>query len=200
MPGYYTLGQLGLSLAVLALIVERGRALLQRAPASAKATKWLGQRLTAGETASALAWARLRPNASVSKLLIGQLDAEDGFPESLDLAQRELRIEAAARLDVLRGAATLASVSGLLGGILAIVNGFNDDSLLALQAGLAQRVAIGQALQSMGIGVGTSAVCFYALSVFRGALRELHTQVAHIAHILSLRGASPLGRGGNLRQ
>lgn len=104
----------------------------------------------------------------------------------------DLRQAASARLAVLRGCATLASVLGLLGGIMAIRGGFSGNAgLLELQAGLAQQVALAEALERMAIGVGTSAVCFYALGVFRRAARDLIVQITQIAHLIADQASLP---------
>ncbi len=186
MVRFYALGQLGLTLIVFAIVVERARELFFRAPTSERALRWLGTQLKKGDAAGPLSWANRLPDTYVSQVLRAQLGTEDrDFFESSDLIRVELRYAVGRRLGLLRSSATLSSVLGLLGAILAIRQGFNDTSLLALQAGLAQKVAVAQALESMGIGVGTSAFCFYALGLFRRVARDLIRQATHIAHILS---------------
>ncbi len=185
---FYVLGQLGLATLVVVLVAERARELFHRAPTSEHALRWLRNRLQKGDTQGPLLWARARQGAYVSQVLQAALDpaGSEGEGEALsDLVQLDLRYAAGRRLGVLRVAATMASVLGLLGGILAIRQGFDDDSLLALQAGLAQKVALAHALESMALGVGTSAFCFFALGLFRRVARDVLRQATHIAHILS---------------
>jgi hypothetical protein len=196
---YYELAQLVFALAVLAVIVERGRAVFYLAATSDRAMKWLAARLRAGDAASAEAWAKRVPSSFVARLIVETLDTQD--PErDPDLVRVELKHAAGARLGILRGCATLASALGLLGAIVAIREGFSGGGgLLALQAGLAEQVALAQALECMALGIGTSALCFFALGEFRRGARELLAQSAHITHLLAEQAADELsgtGRSG----
>lgn len=196
MSRLYELGQVLFALAVMGLIAERVRALAYRAATSDRAMKWLADRLRAGDGDSAQAWARRVPESFVARLVLETLD-QGNSERDPELMRVELRHVVGARLGVLRGCATLASALGLLGGILAIRRGFSGGGgLLALQAGLAQQVALAEALQCMALGVGTSALCFFALGEFRKAVRQLLAQTAHITHLLAEYTADQLaGRG-----
>jgi hypothetical protein len=189
----YEWGQLAFALFVLAVVAERARFLLRVARLSDAGVRWLTGRLRAHDDAAARAWADRVPQAFASRVISAWVGTDpEAWPVSPELMRVELSHGAGARLGVLRGCATLGSALGLLGGILAIRRGFGGESgLLALQAGLPQQVALAQALQRMAIGVGTSAVCFFALGVFRKAARELVAQSTHIAHLLEKRGEEP---------
>lgn len=190
MGEWYEVGQLLFALFVLGVVSERAWFLLRRAPVSDRALRWLTDRIRARDQASAIAWASQVPHAFVSQVIRGHAGLDqDAWPTTPELARIELSHAASARLGVLRGCATLASALGLLGGILAIRRGFSGGSgLLALQAGLAEQVALAEALEMMALGVGTSAVCFHALGVFRGAARAAVAQATHIAHLLERQG------------
>ncbi len=185
MSRIYELGQLLFALAAMVLVAERVRALGYRALTSERAMKWLAARLREGDRQGAVAWARRVPEAFVGRLILETLAPED--PErSPELVRVELRHVASLRLGVLRGFATLASALGLLGAILAIGQGFSGGGgLLALQAGLAQQVALARALERMALGVGTSAFCFFALGELRQMAKGLLAQTSHITHLLA---------------
>ena|GEM_PF-6158209 len=197
MDRLFELGQVVFALGVAAVIAERARALLFCSSTSDRAVKWLAARLRDGDSVSAEAWARRVPSSFVARTLLETLDTQN--PErDPDMLRLELRHDAGVRLGLLRGCATLASALGLLGGILSIRQGFSGGGgLLALQAGLAEQVALACALQSMALGVATSALCFYALAVFRRVARDLLAQSAHITHLLAEHAADQLvGAGG----
>jgi hypothetical protein len=197
---FYELGQGLFALAVMALIAERVRVLLYRSATSDRAMKWLASRLRAGDVDSPAAWARRVPDSFVARVILETLD--QGNPErDPDVLRVDLRHAAVARLGVLRGCATLASALGLLGGIMAIRRGLSGEGgLLALQAGLAQQIALSEALECMALGVGTSALCFFALAEFRKAARDLLAQCAHITHLLAEQAADRLAGPGRPEQ
>ncbi|MEY4578160.1 MAG: hypothetical protein RL701_2863, partial [Pseudomonadota bacterium] len=86
---------------------------------------------------------------------------------------------------VLRVGATIASTVGLMIGILRIRGGAGEHAgLLALEAGLAEKVALGEALFSMAVGVATSAVCFHAVGALREAAGEVMGQGTKVAEAL----------------
>jgi hypothetical protein len=94
---------------------------------------------------------------------------------------------------LLRVSATLASTTGLLGGILALARGSASSAgLWALSAGGAERHNLDEAIATMAIGVALSALCFQALALLRPAAQRLVTQTAHLARAVgthSARGA-----------
>lgn len=193
MPDALTYLQLGLSAVLLAIIVERARYLLWLAPLSPEGLRFVLNALERGQRAALELWAREAPRTHVGKLLraglMEQGEGEDDVSDTLF----ELQAQCSARLRVLRVGATIASTAGLMVGILRIRGGAGESAgLLALEAGLAEKVALGQALFSMAVGVATSAVCFYAVGVLREAARETMGQGAKVAEGLR-RGALSTG-------
>ena len=181
--------QLAFALFVVVVIAERAQALLLAAPISADAARWLTESLSRGELGVVRRWSLLRSPTYVAQVLSTGLSERAESPEE-GLAELLLDLKDAAtkRLMLLRASATLASSLGLLAAIVAIRHGFGGDSgLLALQAGLAERLSIAHALWSMAVGVGTSAVCFFALSIFRRRAWELVAQSRRFAHLVASR-------------
>jgi len=179
------LAQLALSMGLFVVIGERALYLLYSAPVSAAALSWLTSNLAAGRGDRSLRFAQQRPTAHVSRVLLATLgpavpDADD-LPDLLS----QLTERAVIRLRLLRVGATVASTAGLLVGIVRISGGYAAPSgLLALEAGLTERLAMSSALFSMAVGVGTSAVCFYATSLFRRAAQQLVGQAARVAQLM----------------
>jgi hypothetical protein len=178
--------QLGVSAALLGAIAERAHYLLFRAKLSEEGWAFVQRGVQAGELAELRAFARAQPHAHVSAVLRAAFDPNPERDDG-DLAEllSSLHEQSAARLRVVRVGATLASSLGLLVGILCIRRGFGEPAgLLALEAGLPQKLAMSQALFAMAIGVATSAVCFYALSLLRPAAQALVAQSARAAHLV----------------
>jgi hypothetical protein len=181
--------QLALTAGLLLVIAERAYYLLYVAPISADALKWLTARLNdRGGISDALRWARARGDTHVARIVRRGLDPSpvggEG-PDDLSELLSDLSERAVVRLRLLRVGATVASTSGLLVGILRISGGYAPPSgLLALQAGLSERLALSSALFSMAIGVGTSAVCFYATALFRRAAQQLISQSTRAAQLV----------------
>jgi hypothetical protein len=178
--------QLALSVALLGVIAERARYLMQRAILSPEGFAFVSDGLQQGQLAQLRAFARALPAVHVARLLRAALERAPEEPdEELEELLSRLRERALARLRLVRVGATLASSLGLMVGILCIQRGYSEPAgLLALEAGLPQKLAMSQALFAMGVGVATSGVCFYALSLFRPAAQALITQSARAAHLL----------------
>ncbi|HEX6243312.1 MAG TPA: hypothetical protein VFZ61_20505 [Polyangiales bacterium] len=161
------------------------------APLSPEGLRFVSDALEQGRVDEARSWAEQAVQTHVGQLLraglVGSRQPDDDLSDLLfDLQARSL-----VRLRALRVGATIASTTGLLVGILRIRGGLGpDQGLLALEAGLAEKVALGQALSAMAIGIGTSAVCFYALGVLREAAKAVLTQGTKVAGVLRR------GRGG----
>ena len=171
------------AVAVLALIAERAHALFVRYAVSEAGFLFVTRSLRDGDLEGVRAWAHARSRTLLAALLVPSDASDDpGDPASV---LTELSHRTHERLLALRVAATLSSTLGLLGGVLAIARGVGGKpGLLGLQAGLAERLAMQDALLSMALGVGTAAVCFHALSRFRARARELVTQLRGAAHLL----------------
>jgi hypothetical protein len=178
--------QLAWAAVVVAVLGERAVALFHRLPTGARGLALVTERLGAGDLAAVRAWANERPGTLLGQLLgrclVPMPWAEPPEPAIL-LA--ELTDHTQARLTWLRVAATLSSTLGLLGGVMAIARGLGPArGLVALQSGLAERLAMDEALLSMALGVGTAAVCFYGLSRLRPAARQLIAQARSLSHLL----------------
>lgn len=185
MPDVLTLLQLGLSAVLLALIVERVRYLLLVAPLSPEGLRFVSEALEQGRAREARVWVDAAPQTHVGQLLHAGLVARAEADDDLSDILFDLQARCLARLRAVRVGATVASTLGLLVGILRIRGGLGPaQGLLALEAGLAEKVALGQALSAMALGVGTSAVCFYALGILREAARALLAQSTKVAGVL----------------
>ena len=190
MPDLLTLLQLGLSAMLLGLIADRVYTLMFAAPLHKRGLEFVTRALERGNLAALnhfAAGAATRRTHIGRMLHIALAPAQPGESRRDELAELsfELSAEAIARLRALRVGATIASTLGLLVGIVRLRGGFAQPSgLLALEAGLTERMAVGDALYSMAIGVGTSAVCFYALSLLREAARFLIAQRTRVENLL----------------
>jgi len=174
--------QVLLALAAVIAVAQRSRLLLFEAPASAALLSAWTSALSAGDASLVRRLAQAAPARWGSRVILAALDPEGSDrAEAVASIVAELRLEATAQLGFIRVAATMGSTLGLLGGILAIQRGFSGHGLLALSAGLAQQVALNQALNHMAIGIGTAAFCFAAFGLLRTAARDLLTQVSQVA-------------------
>ena len=178
-----------LSAFLIAVVVERARMLLFLAPAGPSFVEALSHEIDAGNGARVASLVRALPGCWVSRLVTmsDENELEHGV-ERIEIALADLRLEAQMRLPLLRVSATLSSTLGLLAGILAIQRGFSGKGLLSLSAGLAQQIALNEALTHMAIGMGTAAFCFAAFAIFRQASRVVLSQLAHIAARLRATG------------
>ncbi|MET0342760.1 MAG: hypothetical protein ABW252_17265 [Polyangiales bacterium] len=172
MLGWYQLGQLALALFVALVIAERVRVLCWRAPLSDEAQRWLLAALRNGDDEAVTKLRAARPESHAARILTARADGDDVNEVLSDLFE-----EARARLLVLRVSATLASTTGLLGGILALARGEGGETgLLALKAGAVAQARMSEAITTMAIGVAMSAVCFQALGRLREAAKRLVAQ------------------------
>jgi biopolymer transport protein ExbB/TolQ len=179
----FTLIQLSLVLAVLIVVAERARVLWFRAPVSGRLCAELERCVRAGRLERVEALCSSSPFRWACRAALVARQKDVGT--AADALFLDLRYEAERRLVTLRIAATLASTLGLLGGILAIRQGFGAGGLLALESGLAQQVALARALSTMALGIGTSAICFAAFAAFRTAARHVLSQAQRVlqAHV-----------------
>ncbi|MDB4975206.1 MAG: hypothetical protein JWN48_3547 [Myxococcaceae bacterium] len=185
MASWYQLAQLVFASFAVAMIAERVRALHWSLASSDEAIRWLVRELQQGGAEQALAWASARPMAQAARLIRAS-ESEGAREGELRELLIDLRDEATARLSLLRVSATLASTLGLLGGILMLTGALPPDAgLLALQAGAAERLSMQQAIATMAIGAGTSALCFQALALLRPAARRLIAQAQQIVAALA---------------
>ncbi|HEY6877960.1 MAG TPA: hypothetical protein VI299_08065 [Polyangiales bacterium] len=143
---------------MLVLVVERMRALLWVHAISDAALK---QMLVRPELA------HVRPESALALALVAD-DPREALADVREIASTRLRL--------LRVCATLASTLGLLGGILLLAGApLPGQGLLALAAGAVARARMNGAIETMAIGVATSALCFQALAILRrAATKQLH--------------------------
>jgi biopolymer transport protein ExbB/TolQ len=171
------------AIVVLAMVAERAYALFLRYPVSEAGLLFVTRRLREGDLGAVSAFLAARPRTLLAQLL-AQPTADDEDAPDDPTRLTELSHKPLERLLALRVAATLSSTLGLLGGVVSIARGMGGGSgLVALEEGLAQRVAMHEALSSMALGVGTAAVCFYAVSRLRRRATELVTQLRSVAHL-----------------
>jgi hypothetical protein len=200
MPDLLTLLQLGLSAVLLGAIGERVYTLMFAAPLHRRGLEFVTLALERAQLAELTRFATSEGarDTHVGRVLrVALRPAQVGESRGDQLAELsfDLSAEAIVRLRALRVGATIASTLGLLVGIVRLRGGFAQPSgLLALEAGLTERLAVADALFSMAIGVGTSAVCFYALSLLREAARSLIAQRARIENLLQARFPSGPGQ------
>jgi len=174
--------QIMLVCVVTAAVIERCQVLLFVAPVSPAFLASLSESVARADHASALRLAHEAPQRWVSRVVIdtSHADAADRR-EQAGSTLSDLRVEADMRLGLIRVSATLGSTLGLLSGILAIQRGFSGHGLLALSAGLAQQVAMSEALTHMAIGIGTAAFSFAAFALLRRSAGLAMAQAAQIA-------------------
>lgn len=182
MLGWFQLLQLGFALFVVVLIAGRVHELCWRAPISDALARWLVDALVARDIEAVRAFCAERPDSHAARLAAHTLqDVQQADTDSGELLA-DLYEEAGARLLALRVSATLASTTGLLGGILALARDSQQSAgLLALKAGAAAHHNLSQAIFTMALGVALSAVCFQALALLRPAAQRLVTQDATVA-------------------
>lgn len=178
--------QLAVAAVAAVLVFMRSRELLFRAPAGWAQLEATATPLAAGGTDSL---SRLREllrtlePAWAARLAAAAL-AEPAGPRR-DAAIAELRAELAREgqpaLYVLvalgRAAVPLALVNVILEISWAMSGG---TGLVALQKGLAARIALGHALTALAIGLGTATVCVVAASVLRRQVRHLDAELGRV--------------------
>jgi hypothetical protein len=178
--GWFQLGQLAYALFVVLLVAERVHVLCWRAPLSEAGLRFLLGACAAGDQQAVDRFCAARPDSHAARIL--RREREGQGDEAIGELLADLYEEAGARLLALRVSATLASTTGLLGGILALAGGGTAGAgLLALKAGEAQRHSLSEAITTMAIGVALSAVCFQALAQLRPAAQRLVAQDAALA-------------------
>lgn len=174
----YHAGQIVLLIGVLALAIERVRALCYRgAIDAALLRRALSRLMVSGEDdRAARLMAAARPALAVEPALalldpsvpgderMGELDER-----LLDLTERATR-----RLRVLRILATIASAVGFLGAFIEIHWVFaGDHGLLGLQAGLVESLGLSRAFLSIALGIATSSLAIGAYTVLAGRAKAL---------------------------
>jgi hypothetical protein len=177
----FQLAQLAFAAFVIAVIAERVYYLYVRAPASEAAVRWLVRAIEAGDLEVINLWSRARPESHAGRLVTVHFAGGELEDDALLL---DLNDAATARLFFIRVSATLASTTGLLGGILALARGESGSGLAALAMGGAERQNLDEALATMAIGVALSALCFQALALLRPAAQKLVAQTAQVARAL----------------
>jgi hypothetical protein len=150
---------------------ERIRELLFRAPLAPSFTSAVVAALEDGDRAHAEALTRAGGTAWVAETLHARLGPEPSMAEEL-LA--ELGYRATRRLYALRVFASLGTATGFLGAISQLIWLMSGDhGLLALKAGLVERIAMERALLCLVTGVAISVFCLVAMGVLKRAAIEL---------------------------
>ncbi len=115
--------------------------------------------------------AKLPARSWMGRVLLPAVSVGPGLEEveiAVDEALSELKQAATDGLAALRVLTSLSTTAGLLGAVLELSKGATSDhSLAALEAGLPQRIAFANAMNSMALGLATAVVCGVALRVLR---------------------------------
>jgi hypothetical protein len=114
--------------------------------------------------------------------------------EGLEALERvsDLKYEATKRLYALRVFASLGTALGFLGALVELIWLMSGDhGLLALQAGLVERIAMERAILAMAIGVAISVFSLVALSVLKKAALSLIRDVTKALDLLEGHGFAP---------
>ncbi len=171
-------GQIVLLIGVLALAVERVRALCYRGAIDAALLRRALMRLLGkGEHERAAALMRAARPALAVEPVLALLDPavpDDERMGELDERLLDLTEGATRRLRVLRILATIASAVGFLGAFIEIHWVFaGDHGLLGLQAGLVESLGLSRAFLSIALGITTSSLAIGAYSVLAGRAKAL---------------------------
>jgi hypothetical protein len=106
----------------------------------------------------------------------------------------DLRFDATRRLYALRVFASLGTALGFLGALVELIWLLSGDhGLLALQAGLVERIAMERAILAMVLGVAISVFCLVSLAILKKAALALARDLGSAADLLEGHG---YGLGG----
>ncbi len=179
--------QLLLAVAAIGVVAERCRALLFRAPVDTKPfLKAIDRAVEDGDVDDARALAKAGAPAWVPEVVSLCL-AGEGM-EALERAS-DLRYEATKRLYALRVFASLGTALGFLGALVELIWLMSGDhGLLALQAGLVERIAMERAILAMAIGVAISVFSLVSLSILKKAAMGLVRDVSRALDLLERHG------------
>jgi len=179
--------QLLLAVAAVALVVDRFRALLFRAPLDTKPfLAAVGHALEDGDVDDARSLAAAGRPAWVAEVV--EIGLEATGREVMERAA-EVRFEATQRLYALRVFASLGTALGFLGAMVELIWLMSGDhGLLALQAGLVERIAMERGILAMVLGVAISVFCLVALSILKKAAIALVQDVARASDLLESHG------------
>lgn len=193
--------QIAFAVVALGVVGVRLRAVLFTAPLEARTfARALDRALDAGDLAQARALARAGDAAWLARIARAALDVW-GDPRAvaaaLDEALADLRGEADSGLLPLRMVASLASTLGMLAAILALNGvGVPHGGLIALQAGLAQSLAVAQAVASVALGGSTAILVLLARAVLRRHTKRLYDESLRLIATLTAQAGEPDGARG----
>lgn len=171
-------GQIVLLASVVALVVDRVRALCYRGAIDAALLRRALMRLLSGgehEKAADLALAA-RPALAIEPTLalLDPAVPDDERLSELDDRLLDLKQRATARLRTLRILATMGSAIGFLGAAIEIHWVFaGDHGLLGLQAGLVESIGLSRAFLSIALGIATSTLAIGTYTLLRGRARAI---------------------------
>lgn len=171
-------GQILLLAGVVALVVDRVRALCYRGAIDAALLRRALMRLLSGgehEKAAGLALGA-RPALAIEPTLalLDPAVPDDERLSELDERLLDLKERATARLRGLRILATMGSAIGFLGAAIEIHWVFaGDHGLLGLQAGLVESIGLSRAFFSIALGIATSSLAIGTYTLLRGRARAI---------------------------
>lgn len=173
--------QLLFAAVALGVVARRLRVVLFDVPLDARVyNRALDRALDAKDLDQARALARAGGDAWLARIARAGLDAWSEprtVSGALDEALADLRDDADSGLRPLRMLASLASTFGLFAAILSLNGvGVPSGGLLGLEAGLLQRLAVGQAVVSVAIGGCTAIVVLVARAVIRRHTKRLYEE------------------------
>lgn len=169
----YQVAQYLLAAAVIFVVAKRVRVLWFDAALEAKPIqKAVDAMARAGDFDGLKALAARLPQRSwIARVLTPATQAApalEAVEVAVDEALVELKEAATDGLAALRVLTSLATTGGLLGAVLELSKGATPDhSLAALEAGLPQRIAFANAMNSMALGIATAIVCGVCLRALR---------------------------------
>ena len=182
----------------------RLRVVLFTAPLDARTfARALDRALDSGDLAQARALARAGDAAWLARIARAALDVwgeQRAVVAALDEALADLRAEADSGLRPLRMVASLASTLGMLAAILALNGvGVPHGGLVALQAGLAQSLAVAQAVASVALGGSTAVLVLLSRGVVRRHTKRLYDESVRLIASLTTHAGEPDEGGGRPR-
>ena len=184
---WLTVAQLLLAAVVIAIVYERTRLLLYRAPLDTR--RWLKAVRTAvaddDRPAAEATIAASRPAWIAETAHLALSDAPEA-PGELDELLTDYAYEAFKRLRALRILASAGTASGFFGAVLELIWMLEGEHGLAgLKAGRVEGEAARDALLAIALGIVISVVAFVALNVLKRAAVQLVTDVRKVAADLS---------------
>ncbi|MDX2023561.1 MAG: MotA/TolQ/ExbB proton channel family protein [Deltaproteobacteria bacterium] len=176
-----------LSIASIAVMVERFAFYQKRKVNADDLRKQLSDKLTKGDFAGAAALMQQRDSLETNVVLVGLQAAEKG-PESVEdllagaLGRERTRYEK--RLSFLATLASNAPYIGLFGTVLGIVRSFRDLAANMADASTSVMAGIAEALIATAVGLLVAIPAVIAYNVFKGRVKNAVTDCQMLSRVL----------------